>query len=448
MEDTEQVAPISVNFSSIEKDLKIKFSNKNTGKLITGVRFEVSAKGPNGKTYSWVDTDLDGVIYIDKLDPGNYEVKVVSVEPYEFPDTATTVKVQDTVVYQVINVIDEAVDMSQVNLAQEENQGKDVDQGEALQDTVKLLESTATPVNGEDGFVLVSKTDIKDPKTLPLAFLWNGFRRVDDVELNVGETKQAIVLQEGESVAWDSSAANGVVSGDANGNIIAGSAPGTGVLVSTVTKADSTTETKTWNITVKAPSAKKAESINISGQKDIKAGETVALTAAVSPDDAADKNVTWSIACDEGVASIETNGSSCVVKGNKKGAVTVTATANDGSGVKGSVSFNIIEAEAVLITGIKIDSSVAEVPVGGSITINKTITPENATNKQLNWFSSNNSIATVDANGKVTGVAVGKVTVAAKSADGSNISSNVKTIFRYQRRCCRNSMSWWFNLCF
>ena len=422
----ENVSPISVNFSSIEKDLKIKFQDKSSGKLVTGIRFEVSAKGPNGKTYSWVDTDMDGIIYIDKLDPGNYEVKVISVDPYEFPETATAVKVQDTVVYQVINVIDEAVDMSQVNLAQEENQGKDVDQGAALQDTVKLVESTATPVNGQDGFVLVNKTDVKDPKTLASAFLWGGFRRVDDIELNVGETKQAITLQEGESVTWDSSAANGVVSGDANGNIIATATPGTGVLVSTVTKGDGTTETKTWNVTVKdnASTVKKVESISVSGQKDIKAGEALTLNAAVSPDDAADKNVTWSIACDEGVATIEPNGNTCVVKGNKKGAVAVTATANDGSGIKGSAAFNITDADIVPITGIKIESTAAEVAVGSSITINKTITPQEATSQQLTWSSSDNNIATVDANGKVTGVNEGKVTVTAKSNDGSNITSN------------------------
>ena len=426
-EEKEKVAPISVNFSSIEKDLKIKFIDKNSGKLVTGIRFEVSAKGPNGKTYNWVDTDMDGVIYIDKLDPGNYEVKVVSVDPYEFPDTATTVKVQDTVVYQVINVIDEAVDMSQVNLAQEENQGKDIDQGEALQDTVKLVDSTATPVNGQDGFVMVSKTDIKDPKTLASAFTWGGFRRVDDVELIVGETKQAITLQEGESVSWDETNSNGVVSGDASGNIIAGTTAGTGTLVSTVSKADGTSETNTWNITVKEntpPADIKVQSITVTGQKDITVGESLTLSAAVSPEDATNKEIAWNLICDEGVATIEANGNTCVVKGNKKGTVSVIAAAKDGSDINGSAGFNIVDA-TVLVSDIKIEGSTSEVLVNQKIALKATVSPQNATNGGVTWTSSAPAVATVDGAGNVTGVAPGSATITATAADGSGKNASV-----------------------
>ena len=426
-EEKEKVAPISVNFSSIEKDLKIKFIDKNSGKLVTGIRFEVSAKGPNGKTYNWVDTDMDGVIYIDKLDPGNYEVKVVSVDPYEFPDTATTVKVQDTVVYQVINVIDEAVDMSQVNLAQEENQGKDIDQGEALQDTVKLVDSTATPVNGQDGFVMVSKTDIKDPKTLASAFTWGGFRRVDDVELIVEETKQAITLQEGESVSWDETNSNGVVYGDASGNIIAGNTAGTGTLVSTVSKADGTSETNTWNITVKEntpPADIKVQSITVTGQKDITVGESLTLSAAVSPEDATNKEITWNLICDEGVATIEANGNTCVVKGNKKGTVSVIAAAKDGSDINGSAGFNIVDA-TVLVSDIKIEGSTSEVLVNQKIALKATVSPQNATNGGVTWTSSAPAVATVDGAGNVTGVAPGSATITATAADGSGKNASV-----------------------
>ena len=426
-EEKEKVAPISVNFSSIEKDLKIKFIDKNSGKLVTGIRFEVSAKGPNGKTYNWVDTDMDGVIYIDKLDPGNYEVKVVSVDPYEFPDTATTVKVQDTVVYQVINVIDEAVDMSQVNLAQEENQGKDIDQGEALQDTVKLVDSTATPVNGQDGFVMVSKTDIKDPKTLASAFTWGGFRRVDDVELIVEETKQAITLQEGESVSWDETNSNGVVSGDASGNIIAGTTAGTGKLVSTVSKADGTSETNTWNITVKEntpPADIKVQSITVTGQKDITVGESLTLSAAVSPEDATNKEIAWNLICDEGVATIEANGNTCVVKGNKKGTVSVIAAAKDGSDINGSAGFNIVDA-TVLVSDIKIEGSTSEVLVNQKIALKATVSPQNATNGGVTWTSSAPAVATVDGAGNVTGVAPGSATITATAADGSGKNASV-----------------------
>ncbi|MCR4697416.1 MAG: hypothetical protein K5654_08900, partial [Lachnospiraceae bacterium] len=135
-EPEEILGSASVNFVSIEKDLKIKFSDKKTSKLITGVKFEVNAKGPKGDKFTWTDTDMDGVIYVENLKPGNYEVTIVSIDKYQFPETATIVKVQDTVVYQAINVLDEAVDMSKVNLALEDNQINEADTGTVLQDTV------------------------------------------------------------------------------------------------------------------------------------------------------------------------------------------------------------------------------------------------------------------------------------------------------------------------
>ncbi|MBP5495275.1 MAG: Ig-like domain-containing protein [Lachnospiraceae bacterium] len=431
-EEEEEVAPVSVNFSSVEKDLKIKFTNKNNGKLITGVRFEVSAKGPNGKTYSWVDSDLDGIIYIDNLDPGNYEVKVISVDPYEFPETATIVKVQDTVVYQVINVIEEAVDMSQVNLAQEEKQANEVDQGTVLQDTVKLVESTATPINGQDGFVKVNKNDIKDPKTLATAFNWGGFRRVENInvtgitlsgptEVLVGSsiTIGATVSPEeatNKGLNWSSSDTN-IATVDDSGNVTGVAA---GPVTITATAQDGSGTSQTYAVTVKEKAP--AVTITISGQRDMVAGEKITLSATVDPDN---KEITWTLIDDAGAASITPNGKSCEVTANKKGTISVIAAEKDGS-ANASVAINIDDAQNVAVSEIVLSANPAEVLVGSSIAISKTINPSNATNQTLSWISSDNNVATVDANGNVTGVAAGKATITAKTADGSVTSNSVE----------------------
>ncbi|MDE6596322.1 MAG: Ig-like domain-containing protein [Oscillospiraceae bacterium] len=47
-----------------------------------------------------------------------------------------------------------------------------------------------------------------------------------------------------------------------------------------------------------------------------------------------------------------------------------------------------------------------------------TVAPANAGNKTLTWFSNNESVLTVDANGKVTAKGAGKATITAKSANG------------------------------
>lgn len=436
-EDKQEVAPVSVNFSSIEKDLKIKFINKNTNKLVTGVRFEVSAKGPDGKEYSWVDSDMDGVIYVDKLAPGNYEVTVISVDPYEFPATATKVKVQDTIVYQVINVIDEAKDMSQVNLAQEENQGKDVDQGETLQDTVKLLDSTATPMDGVDGFVKINKSDIKDPKTLVSAFEWGGFRRVDNVNVSdivlSGETElitgnsttvYAVVYPDeatNKDINWSSSN-EGIATVDSAGNVT-GIAPGDVAI--TASAMDGSGVSKTWNITVKdsAPAVVYVESVRITGQQNIKIGDKINLSVAVDPGNATDKSVTWSCS-DDSVIAINQNGT---IKGKSAGSAIITATANDGSGAFDSVPITVEEDKppVVQVSDISLsgDTSVA---VGSSIKITAQVTPKNATNKEVAWSSSNVDIATVDSQGTVIGVRSGDVKIIAEAMDGSGVKKSIK----------------------
>ena len=76
----------------------------------------------------------------------------------------------------------------------------------------------------------------------------------------------------------------------------------------------------------------------------------------------------------------------------------------------------------MLVTGITLNKSSETIKVGNTLTITATVSPSNATNQNLNWTSSNTSIATVS-NGVVTGVAAGSATITASSTDGSNKSA-------------------------
>lgn len=84
--------------------------------------------------------------------------------------------------------------------------------------------------------------------------------------------------------------------------------------------------------------------LNPATSQTIVAGETVQYTATVTPDDAADKSVTWS-SSDETVATVDQTG---LVKGVAAGTVEITATANDGSKVSKSSS--------VTVTATKLES--------------------------------------------------------------------------------------------
>ncbi|WP_294825696.1 Ig-like domain-containing protein [uncultured Gemmiger sp.] len=62
--------------------------------------------------------------------------------------------------------------------------------------------------------------------------------------------------------------------------------------------------------------------------------------------------------------------------------------------------------------------------VGNSVTVTATVTPDNATNATVNWTSSDETVATVDSNGKVTAVAAGSATITATSESDGDVSAD------------------------
>ena len=73
--------------------------------------------------------------------------------------------------------------------------------------------------------------------------------------------------------------------------------------------------------------------------------------------------------------------------------------------------------ESVPVTGVTLDKTELEMPVLGEETLTATVTPENATNKRVNWSSSDESVATVD-RGVVEALSAGTTTITATTLDG------------------------------
>ncbi|GAB5466490.1 MAG: hypothetical protein Kapaf2KO_19260 [Candidatus Kapaibacteriales bacterium] len=70
------------------------------------------------------------------------------------------------------------------------------------------------------------------------------------------------------------------------------------------------------------------------------------------------------------------------------------------------------------VTGLQLSVSDVEIKEGETYKIDYTISPENATDKTITWMSSNENVATVDLEGVVLGVGVGKATITGKTTDG------------------------------
>ena len=75
--------------------------------------------------------------------------------------------------------------------------------------------------------------------------------------------------------------------------------------------------------------------------------------------------------------------------------------------------------KTVSVTGVKLNTSSKTINIGETYTLKETITPSNATNKNVTWKSSDTKIATVDSNGKVKGIKEGKATITVTTKDGN-----------------------------
>ena len=88
----------------------------------------------------------------------------------------------------------------------------------------------------------------------------------------------------------------------------------------------------------------------------------------------------------------------------------------------GNLNYELLSAE-IKATSIKLNKTSINCKVGSENTLTAEILPTNATNKKVSWSSSDTSVATVSADGKVTAKANGTATITCKTTDGSNLSA-------------------------
>ena len=207
-----------------------------------------------------------------------------------------------------------------------------------------------------------------------------------------------------KTVTWVSSDES-VATVDADGKVTAVS-PGEATITATCGSVSSTCK-----VTVVIPLA---ESISLSLTSwSGKVGESVILTATVLPEDATDKTVTWA-SSDESVATVDSEGKVAAVS---LGEAIITATC-------GSVSATCkVTVVTTLVESISLSLTSWSGKVGESVTLTATLLPDDATDKTVTWASSDDSVATVDAEGKVRAVSLGEATIKATSG---NVSATCK----------------------
>lgn len=157
--------------------------------------------------------------------------------------------------------------------------------------------------------------------------------------------------------------------------------------------------------------------ITVIGVKTISIPENICLSVSESytyspiiTDAGADANLTWS-SSNTSVATISETG---VVTAVGQGFTTITCTSDNGVKAQSVVTVN-----PNLSQKLTLDKKSMDMNVGEKTQLTLTITPNDATNKDVIWMSSNENIAQVDDDGSVTAIAPGYCSIYAISDDSS-----------------------------
>ena len=222
----------------------------------------------------------------------------------------------------------------------------------------------------------------------------------------------------GNTVKFTSTNTN-VASIDSNGTVSLKAKGSATVKMSVYATASATTPLleKSVDVTVKQP-VTGVSITSANGSNTVNAGDTLQLTAKVSPSNASDTSVTWS-SSSTGIAKVSTTG---LVTGVATGTAVITAKANDGSNK--SATFTVTVTKKVIkVTKISLSASTLLTKVGCTEKITATVTPTNADNRAVTWSSSAPTVASVDQSGNIIAKSVGNATITVKAKDGSGVTA-------------------------
>lgn len=170
----------------------------------------------------------------------------------------------------------------------------------------------------------------------------------------------------------------------------------------------------------------KVDSIVFSNREELNelvVGKTFQLKTLILPLDTSNKNLEWS-SSDEEIAVVDSKGN---VTGKSNGVVKITARTTDGTNKQISTTITVVTKVKSVKASLKSKSAYCTAlnqyavyaKTNTKFTVESEIKPETATNKTLEWTSSNPKVATVSADGKVQTLSCGVALITASATDGS-----------------------------
>ena len=367
----ERNVTVSMSMTSIQKDLKIKFINKKTDKLVANVPFAVNVTDPDGKTSIWSDDDMDGIIYKKDITPGTYKVAMEALtdtkyQDYSISTDTKSVEVKKDIAYQKVDVANEVKKESEVNAKKEDTKKNETKVESSLTDTVAWVESKII----EATYSEVAKSSVPSPLTLVL-----------------------------------------------NKNFMRMSAVGT-VTGNDPTPTPVPTLTPSPTPVVGTISFDKAS-------VSLLAGQTTTVTAAVAGFDV----ISWNIvSANTAVATVAANGNVITVAGAGVGTTNIIVAAAGANNATASASFAVTVGANKTIA---LDKTATVVFMGEPVVINAAIANAVSAETPVEAESSDTGIATVSVNKKavtITGVAAGSCTVTVKYTENGETVTAACTV--------------------
>lgn len=188
------------------------------------------------------------------------------------------------------------------------------------------------------------------------------------------------------------------------GGYISGNGDGTYKPTSAITRGEAAAMIYAGNSLVRVTSV----SLNKTTLK-LGLGKSETLVATVSPSNATNQAITW-VSSTPSVAIVSSTG---VVTGVTEGTAIVTVTAGGQTAI-----CTVTVSKSVAVTGVSLNKSTLYLDDGDDYDLVATVSPSNATNKDLIWSTSDDDVAEVDDDGNVTAVDDGTCTIKVKTEDG------------------------------
>ena len=254
-------------------------------------------------------------------------------------------------------------------------------------------------------------------------------------DLNVTFTPNlANVTDTVSDVTWESSDSNVATveaDGDSDHNsaaTVTAVASGTAAITAKVTTSNGDEFTATCEVSVYTPvtsiSVTQSQIPAVGSADQFLKGEKETVQVQLNPTNADRYNLEWAVGT-EGVVSLEPseNGQSCTITGETAGTVSVTVTDT----VSGKYATVFVTVTELPITTVNVSADTTELNKGDTVQASAEVLPANTTDedKSVKWASSNDAVATVDADGTITAVGAGPATITATSNARPEVSGSI-----------------------